>query len=85
MSQHATAQNLSNLAAICTDTANSVAKSLADISVQTFSITDPPLLDATFSDLASRVDDLSRMADQFENLHNAIDRALNPPTTTTPQ
>lgn len=83
MPQHATPANVQALAFITADAASALATTTALIRSQSFEIADQPLLDATFSDLASRLDDITRMVDQYDNLTKALDKALHPPEVPT--
>jgi len=81
MPQHTSAQNVHDLARITAETAMAIATATDAIQTQTFQVTDQPLLAATFSDLASRIDNLSTLADQFDNLRASLEKALAPPET----
>lgn len=82
MSHHATSSNVTNLAQITRQTAETLADQTAAIHNLSFSITTPELLDATFSDLASRIDNISAMADQFTKLRYDLENALTTPAPT---
>ena len=83
MSEHATQLYVSNLATILRDTAIDLTGNLTHIASLTYSITTPELLDATFSGLASRLDNISAMADQFASLRAKLEEALTTPAPTT--
>lgn len=82
MSHHATPSNVSNLAVITQETAQSLAEETAAIATLSYNISTPELLDATFSDLASRLDNISAMADQFTKLRYDLENALTTPAPT---
>lgn len=82
MSQHATPQNVQALAKICADASMALATATESTHNATFMLSDEGLLDATFSSMASRLDTITAMVDQFTNLDNSLKAALTPPALT---
>jgi len=77
MSLHASAQNVRELAEIATDTSNSILTSAKAIEALSFQIFDEALLRAVFSELASRIDNLSSLADQLSRLEDSLQKTLS--------
>jgi hypothetical protein len=80
MPSHTTTLNARALANITVDTGLALLDQIQLLQQLLLLTTQPQLEASAFSDLASRLDDLDRLAGQFEQLNSNLSQALTKPT-----